>query len=135
MWQDGTISEFYIAVSSVPATIQYSVSVVDLNGCSTSDDVIVDFQICPSTNDKFFENGISFYPNPVSTSSNLIIDSKNQTKLSAQLFSISGEEVYSSTNKVLPIRISMNKISAGIYFLRITDDQSGSTYNTKLIVQ
>lgn len=135
LWQDGTVSRFYIASSTVPASLQYTVSVVDLNGCPTSDDVIVDFQICPSTNDKEFENGISIYPNPVSASSSLLIESKKYSKVSVQLFSISGEEVYVDTNKKLPSRISMNKISAGLYFLRVTDDQSGNYFNAKLIVQ
>jgi len=135
LWQDGTISEFYIALSSAPATIQYSVTVVDINGCPTSDDVIVDFQICPSTNDFEFEKSLTIYPNPVQSSSSLLIDSKDHDNVSIELFSTKGKKVFGNLNQTLPARISTNKISAGIYFLRITDVDSGSVLNTKLVIQ
>ena len=135
LWQDGTISEFYIALSSAPATIQYSVTVVDINGCPTSDDVIVDFQICPSTNDFEFEKSLTIYPNPVQSSSSLLIDSKDHDNVSIELFSTTGKKVFGNLNQTLPARISTNKISAGIYFLRITDVDSGSVLNTKLVIQ
>ena len=112
LWQDGTISEFYIALSSAPATIQYSVTVVDINGCPTSDDVIVDFQICPSTNDFEFEKSLTIYPNPVQSSSSLLIDSKDHDNVSIELFSTTGKKVFGNLNQTLPARISTNKISA-----------------------
>lgn len=134
-WQDGTLSQFYTATSSVPGTFQYTVQTIDLNGCSSTDDVIIDFEICPSTNDFEFAKSFFIYPNPVSSSSNLIVASAIYPSVAVKIISITGEVVYENNLQHLPAKISTSNIASGIYFLKITDTLSGKESTVKLVVQ
>ncbi len=134
-WQDGSQSQIFSASSSSVATIQYTVTTIDSNGCSTSDDIVVDFEICPSTNDFYFQNGISIYPNPINTSHYLQFDSGVPSELITEIISLTGIQLYKHPAQITPFKIVMNDFSSGLYFLKITDHKTGNSFTTKLIVE
>ena len=133
-WQDGANTQTYIASSSIVATIQYSVMTIDSNGCSSTDDIVIDFQICPSTNDLQFAEDFKIFPNPVISSGILRIESENKRKLTIEILSVTGIAFYRKEVETVPENIFIGDISPGIYFLRITENESGKYFNSKLIV-
>lgn len=134
-WQDGTHNQFYSATSPSVATIQYTVTTLDSNGCSSTDDVVIDFQICPSTNDLGFSDGFIVYPNPVCSSDELQIESKSISGLDVEIVSSLGKLVYSCKDQIAPFKISLEGFSSGVYFLKISEKDSGKYFNSKLVVE
>jgi hypothetical protein len=134
-WQDGSQAQTYNVSSASVATIQYTVTTIDSNGCSTSDDIVVDFEICPSTNDLSLRNGISIYPNPINSSHYLQFDSSVPAELITEIISLTGIQLYKHSAQITPFKIVVNDFSSGLYFLKITDQKTGDSFSTKLIVE
>ena len=134
-WQDGTLTQTYLVSSSTVTTIQYSVTTIDSNGCSTSDDVVVDFEICPSTNNFDFAKGISYHPNPINSSGQLQINSQDNFKLEVEILTVTGKCLYKIPEQNKPFTIVMNNFSSGLYFIKITDSITRESFTGKLLIE
>ena len=134
-WQDGTPTQTYLVSSSTVTTIQYSVTTIDSNGCSTSDDVVVDFEICPSTNNFDFAKGISYHPNPINSSGQLQINSQDNFKLEVEILTVTGKCLYKISEQNKPFTIVMNNFSSGLYFIKITDSITRESFTGKLLIE
>jgi len=81
-----------------------------------------------------------FYPNPVHRESTLTIEAKNvfEGKHLVELLSTNGQiimkkEVWIDKNNA-PVKLEIPSIPAGVYFLSMTNKQSGKTITEKIVV-
>lgn len=77
-------------------------------------------------------NSLQIFPNPATNE--LHIESTDNEKLTAQLFDITGKEVISSTPFINSANINIQTLIHGIYFLRITNERTGSINIQKVAV-
>lgn len=82
--------------------------------------------VSPVTN-----KNVSIFPNPCNDVLNVVLNTSEKTNLS--ITDISGRIVYDNTSSETNIVVPTNKLSAGIYFLNITENKE--FYTIKFIVQ
>jgi hypothetical protein len=112
----------------------YSVTVTDNNGCTSTQSFTVSFG--SGVNNISSINSVHVYPNP--TSSELFVDVtlKDASDLNISVFSVTGELVYNGKfNHILTqvINIPTGELSAGVYTLQVT--APGETKTNKVVVQ
>lgn len=89
---------------------------------------------------KIKNNQICIYPNPIKTNSalNVELNQKETGTYSLQLFNISGQLLFTKEtwidNETI-LNLQLPSVSAGNYFLRMTNKKSGKSYTEKIIVQ
>ncbi len=118
-WQDGSQSQLYNILATGTDTLSYSCTVIDSNQCSFSDTMQVIFNSCLGVN-TINQNNLSVYPNPVSSSCQIIFSNYEETNFTLSDFTgrIIGEDVIIGTSL-----IEMNDLSPGIYFLTLNSTQ------------
>ena len=72
-----------------------------------------------SIDDRELDFGLSVYPNPTKGSINLKATNFNNRKLSFQLFSMQGQLLLSKTINNDMTRVPMDRLSEGIYLLKV----------------
>ncbi len=121
-WNDGSSNQ----TISASTTGQYYVIVSDIAGCSASDTVQLDFNICTSFYETDDSINISLFPNPVIDEAviNLKgIDILANTTLS--LFNCHGQIAnvpIKITNSVMTV--DMSHLNSGVYFYKISQNNS-----------
>jgi hypothetical protein len=81
------------------------------------------------------------FPNPVSSGASLHIEWKNTEEgyYSFELFDLSGKKVYSKEiwidAEARLLNIETPSVTAGNYFLRATNKQSGKSFTEKIIIE
>jgi hypothetical protein len=86
-------------------------------------------------NNFFNQASIGLYPNPNQGSFFLQIKSAATTQINLQIFNVMGDLVHQQNiNTNQNNEISLDKISAGVYFVRMLNENQ-EEYNTKLIIQ
>ena len=116
LWSTGETSQTIY----VNNTGTYSVTVIDINGCSGSDTVTV--TINTDINDLVNNCNISIYPNPSNGKFSVIIKSNKTQNVVLELYDINAHVIYkkyiyglTTFNKSLDI----SELSKGIYYLRV----------------
>jgi len=76
-------------------------------------------------------DGIKIFPNPADNYINLVLDTKDKSTISIQLFSALGEQVRTSSDILYPdsnfIQLDLSGLAKGVYFLRIKGDNYDKT--------
>lgn len=130
-WHDGSIDSLYTATSLVQDTIQYSVTVVDSNGCSGTDSITVSFEICTGVieTDQTF---LQVFPNPIRHDYELTVTYLSEGS-EFQLLDLNGKMVLKQTLDKRENQIRISALDPGIYIFRLYDD--GNIIETgKLVV-
>lgn len=109
----------------------YRLKQTDLNGSENTFEIVS--VNCISTNDIV----TSVYPNPATNEVSIDVESSIIGELQIQLLDITGrivlDEVRVATEDNHELKISLSKITNGIYYLKTSADESGYSYTTKLI--
>jgi len=128
---DGS-NNIYIAGNFTGSSITFASTV--LNNSSTSADIFLSkFNLISGVEEQTsYSAGISVYPNPASNEIN--IESKSTEKLNVQLFDITGKNLTSTIPFINSTAINTQPLSEGIYFLRITNEQSELVKTMKVSV-
>jgi len=96
----------------------YTITVVDENGCSLTDEIEVGFEVSVSE----IENQIILYPNPASNEFTLELQSSEVSK-ELFVYSAQGKLVYSKKINSFKTNVDASNWSEGIYLLKIGDEQ------------
>ena len=75
---------------------------------------------------------VNIYPNPTSSSLNIDYNKNTNSNLSIKILDVTGKEVFSNTLYLLNNTIDLSSLDAGIYILRITNDE-GSSITKKIL--
>ncbi len=123
-WTGGDSSQT-LAVSNSGT---YCVTVINANGCSSSDCVEVQFSIGIESPE--LQSGFSIYPNPFNEVISLLFE-EEISRAKYQLFSVEGrlilEKDLENISSGTAVHISTSDLSGGIYFLKVsTKDWSNS---------
>ncbi len=117
LWSTGDTTHSILADSSGHgiATVSYSVIVTNSNGCTSSEEVIVTFDICSTISTDYNSNGLFVFPNPFSDHIYIISDKKN---LNVMMYDMMGNVVFkkklAGSNPVIqPV------LAPGIYFIEV----------------
>jgi hypothetical protein len=115
-------------------------AIVDTADCVWIDYIsFPDFQLVPSTIDKSLvnENNLTIFPNPNDGTFNLLFGQNNPDYIDIEVFDIHGQLIFSERLSGLTKnsieKINLEKISKGIYIVRVCGERSIST--RKIIVQ
>jgi adenylate kinase family enzyme len=84
----------------------------------------------PRTKEDASIEGLSLYPNPVSTGK-VYITSKKDSEKEIVIFDVLGKKVLQT--KIFTRELNISKLTPGVYIIKITEDES--TSSRKLIVQ
>jgi len=127
-------SAFYHAGNSVILTngftaISGSNTKIYIEGCSgnfakktsTSDDETIDVF------GKIDSDGIRLYPNPNSGIFDLSLGNENKKKVSVHIYSVLGNEVYSSTTNENIVNINLPNLSSGLYIIKVIGEDYNDT--------
>lgn len=100
------------------------ITAIDENGCSVTNEVFVGFEVGIES----FNQTFSIQPNPASTEMTVVVDS-DLISQSIEVFSATGQLIYSKKINSFSSKIDCSKWSEGIYVLSIGNQQQ------KLIIQ
>jgi hypothetical protein len=78
---------------------------------------------------------IKIYPNPVKNNLSLYWDITNTTSLNIIITNLQGRQVLAKQNVHNAEAIDLNRLPAGIYFLKIVSKDQRINYTTKIIKQ
>ncbi len=122
LFVNGEEVEFTEVINDLPAG-DYTIEIIDVNDCSTSDIVTVDL----ISNTTIISNkpSITIYPNP--TSSHIIINSEVNID-SVMIFNFDGEVVFNSYHSTA---IDMSSFTSGVYLVGICID--GDVYYHRVV--
>ena len=81
----------------------------------------------------FLTESIKIYPNPAANEVHLQAGSVE--KLTVQLFDITGKQLTENISFTNSTTINLQELSQGIYFIRITDTNSGSMNIQKVVIE
>ncbi len=116
-----------IMTNLLPGT--YTATIADSNGCIQTVEVTLhDIAVITGVNTQANENSITMYPNP--TSDWIYIETKEQGKISYQLFSINGRLLRQKTESN---SIDMRELASGAYIIRVAT--TSQTQNFKVVKQ
>jgi len=128
--------------SSIPPTETYNVSKLMLWFKSNTQTPAEGFKASYTSTVSGMENVMDFenlyiYPNPASDFIYLGFNNISAHNMSVVLYNLSGQTVYNETNDLHSNKnsliIPVNNLSDGVYYLKITTEQS--TLNKKIIIQ
>ena len=112
-----------IIVVSPTVTTTYTVSGTGLNGCTNSTTITQNVSQCTSIqdlpNDSF---SVIIYPNPASDLLNIDLRNSNIDKGILQIINTLGKVVVSEAFNSNNLKININNLTAGIYFVKITSE-------------
>ncbi len=122
LWSTGATSEEI----TVEAGGSYSVTVVDQNGCSGVDEIVITEMVCNATNNTLKNSQVQLYPNPNSGNFMLLIDSEVTGDLILEVVNHLGQVVSSvgttKTSRVFQYDFALDDLPASVYLLKIRLD-------------
>ncbi len=122
LWSTGATSEEI----TVDAGGVYSVTVVDQNGCSGLDEIVITEMVCNATNNTLNNSQVQLYPNPNSGSFMLSIDSEVTGDLILEIVNPLGQVMTSvettKANRVFQYDFALPDLPATVYLLKIRLD-------------
>ena len=122
------IAETSVVVNDLDPDTTYDIyllSVCDLDSMFFSDLVIETFSTDPlGINESAFA-GFTFYPNP--TESNLSLEAQEPLQ-NVQIFSLSGQEVFSKQTSSSSMNIDLKNLAVGVYILKVTISEQVQTF-------
>ncbi|MCE1202364.1 MAG: C25 family cysteine peptidase [Bacteroidia bacterium] len=137
LWTPGNITTptFTAAGSQFGAgTHNVSVTVTDVNGCTTTDNVNVTFDVCSFIGENDNQLQVMIHPNPAVNVLNIQITGQAE-KLSYYLLNYQGQKVYSkeqvNVNGLYSSQIDLQNLAKGVYYIRL---QSGTATTVKKVV-
>ncbi len=120
---------------SSAGSIQYTVSAVNSNNCSSTASTTVVVDDCTGVEENNDGVSIDVVPNPSNGLFYISVDGINESSV-MNIYSVTGQIVYSevvNNNGWVNKRIDMSNFPKGIYFLRISNDNI--THSKKIIVE
>lgn len=129
LWSTGATSQtISVDTSGIGFGARYFKVDISLNGCSTSDSILINFVYCSGIDNALDPNEVDVYPNP--TEGKIFVNS-------TYIFNNAQVEVYSTSGKlVMKSKISNNsfdisELNTGLYFVLIRN-KSGYIYKSIL---
>ena len=117
-------------ISFNAATTQtYTVTGTDVNGCTNSDAITITVNACLGNQDLNSKEEISIYPNPTENTLNISFNSKKEN-LRYAFYSNIGQLIFTekSFNEIQvnenTIQLDLHKLSNGVYFLNVYEENS-----------
>ena len=123
------------AIANPSLTTTYIVTGTDINGCLSSDSIVVNVETCTDIKQALADNGqLTIYPNPTSGQFNIQYNG-NQNGYKLEIYNTMGERVYQSIIGALPSpllggegpgvrQIDLTSQPAGLYFVYLKSDES-----------
>jgi hypothetical protein len=123
-WNTSTSNQYYTVI----APYTYAVTVTDANGCSSTDSIVVNFDICAGIQDNELNNMVQVFPNP--TSDFLTIKSTNFLDSNFELFNLLGVKQSFEWQSTPPNIATLNLINIpqGIYLLKLNSLNSSPNF-------
>jgi hypothetical protein len=114
---------------SVAVAGTYAVTVTDNNGCTSTDNIIIESDPCAG----IMEQGMSIvlYPNPFNE--NVQISSTESIDAQLEVYGSDGRIVYTSRMNGQHATLSLTNLARGNYMVKIV--HNGTTHVTKLVKQ
>lgn len=133
LWSDGSTNPTFVGGANFSGIVTYWVVVTDVNGCTATDSINVNFKICLGVGELTEESEFSLFPNPGTDVVHLKTDLQGAILL--QLMDAQGRivlqesRVFSGQNETL----DLSSLAAGVYHLRLQQD--GKSITRKLLVE
>ncbi len=131
-WNNGTATNQTLLVNMAGS---YNVIATDVNGCTDSDEIFINYQTCTSspTGNDLFE--ILIYPNPTSGLLNINMGDKyNGETLQLQISNLRGQVLLTKeVTNTSEFSMEISHLPKGMYYLTINN--SKSTFSTKIILK
>ena len=122
------ISSFLLSgnpVSVSPsASAIYSVVATDVNGCKKTSTFSQNVDLCEGIAVQSILNGLNVYPNP--TTGEFTIESNNTLNKMIEVVDLTGKVVASSTSDLEVVKININALSNGVYYVKVQSNNSVS---------
>ncbi len=134
-WQDGSTLQTYLADTLNPSSVYYSVSVVDSNGCSASDDVVIDWIICSEINDQVLFNKFILVPTLISAGESVTILSSKTKSCNIEIVDILGKIQFTQSIDVFPTNLTLPLLNRGLYLVRFSNSNNVIIEVEKLVIQ
>ena len=114
---------------SVAAPGTFTVTITDNNGCSSTDNIVVDIDPCAGLN----EEGMSLvlYPNPFNSEVQIV--SSESMDASIEVYASDGRLVYTTSMIGQHANMNLSALARGNYMVKIINQ--GKTHITKLVKQ
>ena len=119
LWNDGSMDD-YITVDQAGV---YSVVVHDINNCAGADTIIIQYEVCVGIRNNQLSE-FQVYPNPATTVLTISL-SLGLIGKEIRLFNTQGELVFSKQLLSKINQIDVSRLSQGVYFYKIGNDESG----------
>lgn len=133
LWSNGSTNSAIVVSDTTSASnvYQYSVTVIDTNGCSLNDSIYVTVDICSSINEIVL-GGIVVCPNPASNM--LYVKSKSALSGTIVLYDGAGKVVITKRMVGTEGAIDITAISTGIYSCEFTNNDTMKRQIIKITV-
>ncbi len=132
LWSDANAQTTATATGLCAAN--YSVTVTDASGCTSTSSAIV-LEPTAISSVKTSEQGFRVYPNPASSTVNIYFSlNSNEKKAKFSIYNVLGKEIYQSqiSNLKSQILIDVSSFESGIYFCRFNNSEG--VFTKKLTV-
>ena len=129
LWNTGFNARNLVVEYDGMSPSEYSISVIDSNGCSGSDSIEVFFEVCAGEGEFLTEPNLSIFPNPSEASVQL---SGLNAPSPYKLFNIGGQ-LYSEGVIESHVPLELGELPSGQYFLEI--HEKGELRRLKFILE
>jgi len=118
-WSNGSTAQS----QAITVAGSYTVTVTDLFGCTDSDNIVVNYELCVGINERAADAGITLYPNPSNGQIALEIVGRENASLEMTLLNAQGQFMQSFQATQLTSNhlqsIDLTDYPKGIYFVRL----------------
>ena len=132
-WSDGSNAQTLL----VDSAGTYIVLVIDTNGCTNSDAIVVDIALTINQSRISNLQSLIIYPNPNSGLFTLEMDFDKNTSLTIDLYNFTGQLIYTeeigNVSGKYSREINVSNYAKGIYYLQIVSD--GGVMTKKVVYQ
>jgi hypothetical protein len=125
LWQDNTTAS---TISAIQPGL-YWVRVTDAHNCPATDSVYILSSVHIEDLQDFAE--VKIYPNPVHDALHIIVKPALPGQVKLELYTLLNTLIYREDFKISELvtkELNVQRLSPGVYFLRITSDQTHRTY-------